>query len=484
MKHITTIILLFFISFPFANAQHLDLVNAPKNNVGFRYHKKHYGIKGPVSKYRDLHFNKKGYLIKDYFNYFYDEDDKLTSSDGGSTFIFDTRGFLVSEKTKRGSHQHIFNDAGLLIKSETQYGTTYTYNYTYDNKNRVVQVEYIKNGSWQEDKIYSYTKSGDTLIVEETIHRESNPTDVTYYYVNGQITKRTSKTKKGYNSIYNNKFDTYGNRISFKDFTEGIDQRNQYFDISYFEEEEEEKKEVGFAVMTTMRKKPNTSPKADCVSGDCNNGWGELKSEKIIRIGTFKNGKLHGIGKTIYNNGSVLEGEFRNDHIHRFGMFLDGKTDDFFIGNHINGFKSGFGFVVDGSLNFTKIGVYNKDVLHDDLLSNDTTVKDTNNGTCQYDCTDGFGVYINTNGDSYSGFFNNGAYNGPGFLRINGTLKVGDFTDGQLNGYGIFHADNNTYTYKGMWIDGETNGYGEYISSSNEIKRGVFGPGFVLLKSF
>ncbi len=483
MKHITTIIILFFISFPFANAQHLDFVNAPMNNVGFKWHKKHYGIKGPVSKYKKLHFNEDGYLIKDYCNYFYDEDDILLSSDDGSTFIFDSRGFLISQKSKRGSSQYTFNDEGLLIKSETQYGTTYTYNYTYDNKNRVVKQEYIKNGNWHEDQLYSYTKSGDTLIVEHTTNRETYHTDVTYYYVNGQTTKRTSKTKKGYNSIYNNKLDTYGNRISFKDFTEGKDLRNQYFDISYFEEEEEEKKEVGFAVMTTMRKKPNTSPTDNCVSGDCNNGWGKLKTDKVLLIGKFENGKLNGIGRKEYYNGSILEGVFRNNHINKFGLFRNERTNSLFLGNYINGFKSGLGFAIDESYKFARVGKYSKDVLHEDLLLANTTVKNTENGICQYDCTDGFGVYAFNNGDSYSGYFKNGAYNGPGVLKINNNVTFGNFTDGKLNGYGIFHGADNTTSYKGIYIDGETNGYGEFTSSTNVKTRGIFGPGFKLLKA-
>lgn len=202
-----------------------------------------------------------------------------------------------------------------------------------------------------------------------------------------------------------------------------------------------------------------------------------------IQIGKFENGKLNGIGRKEYSNGNVLQGEFSNNHINKFGLLHNERTNSLFLGNYVNGFKSGFGFVIDESYNFTRVGNYSKDVLHEDLLSTDTTEKNTNNGICYYDCTDGFGIYLYTNGNSYSGYFKNGEYNGPGLLQMNNNITFGNFMDGKLNGYGIFQGVDNTASYKGIWIDGETNGYGEYISSTKAQTRGVFGPGFKLLKA-
>lgn len=155
MKHITTIILLFSISFPFANAQHLDFVNAPMNNVGFKWHKKHFGLKGPVSKYKRLHFNEDGYLIKDYFDYFYDKEDRLISSKSGDTFTVNPKGLLIIQSQESGDIHYIFNDKGLLISRPGYSG--YTHNFTYDNKNRVIKVEELENGISTEERLYAYS---------------------------------------------------------------------------------------------------------------------------------------------------------------------------------------------------------------------------------------------------------------------------------------------------------------------------------------
>lgn len=479
MKHITTIILLFFISFPFANAQHLDFVNAPMNNVGFKWHKKHFGLKGPVSKYKRLHFNEDGYLIKDYFDYFYDKEDRLISSKSGDTFTVNPKGLLIIQSQESGDIHYIFNDKGLLISRPGYSG--YTHNFTYDNKNRVIKVEQLENGISTEERLYAYSKSGDTLIIEETINRVSDPMDITYYYKNGYVIKTTSKTRKYLNSVFINELDSFGNLVSYEEFTNGVSEDSRHFDISYFLDQDED---IGFAIMESMRKDPNVNAKKGyCVSGDCNNGWGKLKSDKVFLIGKFENGKLNGIGRKEYSNGNVLQGEFSNNHINKFGLFRNERTNSLFLGNYINGFKSGLGFAIDESYKFARVGKYSKDVLHEDLLLTNTTVKNTENGICKYDCTEGFGVYAYNNGDSYMGYFKNGAYNGPGVLKIDNNVTFGNFTDGKLNGYGIFHSADNTTSYKGIYIDGETNGYGEYISSTKAQTRGVFGPGFKLLKA-
>jgi len=120
-------------------------------------------------------------------------------------------------------------------------------------------------------------------------------------------------------------------------------------------------------------------------------------------------------------------------------------------------------------------------------------------GQCQSgDCSNGFGVYFETNGNVYRGNFLNGKYHGYGDLYFSGgDLYKGDFKYGLFDGNAIYFFSNgdienatweagkklkqNSYEYgaykKGGCVSGNCqNGYGKYIYS-NGTYEGNFSNG-------
>jgi len=67
---------------------------------------------------------------------------------------------------------------------------------------------------------------------------------------------------------------------------------------------------------------------AECISGNCINGYGVKEFElgkKGKYEGNFKKGKMHGQGKyTWYEDGNIYTGEFKKDKIHGRGKLVKG----------------------------------------------------------------------------------------------------------------------------------------------------------------
>ena len=94
-------------------------------------------------------------------------------------------------------------------------------------------------------------------------------------------------------------------------------------------------------------------------------GYGKFSKDNYMIQGIFENGTLNGYGVITYSNGSIYEGEIRNNNANGYGKFVgsagyknlgywkDGvesgrsitiyKSGDCYIGEHINGEKSGYG---------------------------------------------------------------------------------------------------------------------------------------------
>jgi hypothetical protein len=105
---------------------------------------------------------------------------------------------------------------------------------------------------------------------------------------------------------------------------------------------------------------------AQCVEGNCNNGFGVYKfKDRSVYQGKFVRSKFQGYGKMKYSNGNQYEGEWKNDlksgkGVMKFtngdsftGHFKDDKfwgagvyryaSGDIYDGNWINGMAHGKG---------------------------------------------------------------------------------------------------------------------------------------------
>ena len=86
--------------------------------------------------------------------------------------------------------------------------------------------------------------------------------------------------------------------------------------------------------------KPEFVP--ECLSGDCDNGFGKMQFEKEIYEGYFKNGLCDGKGKAVLNSGTIFIGDFYKGKLH--GNITRTDPDGtLFKGAYVNGAISGLG---------------------------------------------------------------------------------------------------------------------------------------------
>ncbi|MGF1533993.1 MAG: hypothetical protein ACFCUI_09830 [Bernardetiaceae bacterium] len=141
-----------------------------------------------------------------------------------------------------------------------------------------------------------------------------------------------------------------------------------------------------------------------CMSGNCQNGFGEALSESGRYIGSFKEGKFNGKGTYYYKKGGVYKGDFKDNFREGQGIYV-WSDQSFYDGQWQNNQRSGTGI-----MKYADEGKYI--------------------GTWQNNRRHGKGTMYYPNGDRYEG----------------------DWKFGQPNGFGtMFYKDHKEY---GVWMDG------------------------------
>lgn len=94
---------------------------------------------------------------------------------------------------------------------------------------------------------------------------------------------------------------------------------------------------------------------------------------------------------------------------------------------------------------------------------------------------EGFGIYIDSQGNKYIGNWKNDVFNGKGsLLSINGDYYNGDFISGKIEGNGLYHSSKDKYDYLGEFKNNKFNGKGKLIYEDNNIiYEGYFKEGFM-----
>lgn len=232
----------------------------------------------------------------------------------------------------------------------------------------------------------------------------------------------------------------------------------------------------------------NRNAMSGCISGNCENGYGIYVYDYGFYKGEWQNGKQHGRGIMVGNNGVVVEGTFEDDHSTGFAeiKYEDDNVLKAYVGDVQNDGPHGYGalFWKDGSLYWGQLknsqinglGVY-VDVngtKQSGLWQNGNFIKsvDENEFPLIYGEKNGFGIRL-TQWGRYSGQLVNGLPNGMGSLRwYDGRVSVGNFfKDGSVIGEGLTEWPNGD-RYVGSHYWGMANGKGTLYLADGTVVEG------------
>ena len=158
-----------------------------------------------------------------------------------------------------------------------------------------------------------------------------------------------------------------------------------------------------------------------------------LRIQNAIYTGQVLNGKRHGRGTQIWDDGAKYEGDWENDKSNGYGTFY-----------HTDG--------------------------------------DVYQGYWKNNRANGKGIYISADGGRYEGFWIDDVQNGLGTEKWNdGSSYKGNYNMGKKEGYGEYEWSNGC-KYKGYWKDNKLCGLGVYYYSdgkkfigeyNNNLKEGI-----------
>lgn len=472
MKHIlASLILLFVVR---VNSQTIDWQNAPLNPAAEYYTLNHYNLNGALKQFYKidfakklfyLDFNKDGYLTQ-----------KLTSAAGKAfkkkiEYIYSSPGKIETIKEysigSKGEIKYpreyhvVYNQDGLISKKISK-ENNYTTQFNYDNYKRLVSIKtinpdgspndfrtfkYNQQGQLIEEtsksnlgteKVYklNYTKLGnDILEVEINLFKDGEPmgkgfsakgsltrAEVHVFYRNPDHLKFSANGYQAYKkSAITMRYDQFGNLR--ERYSKIIDKNMDQVEITYYNGIESKIQE-------------NKVKDFGCVSGDCNNGYGQYKLENMTINGYFENGKINGFAEQIFSSRDSYIGNFVNDQREGYGVYVWSATNTRYYGEWKNNKINGYGYITKDD-KVSEVGIYQDGKLITNLGQDYLNKKV--NGSCTGNCFNGFGTITYNNKDYYTGFFNNNKpYKvGTRMFKASNSLYVGQFDlEGEPTGTG------------------------------------------------
>lgn len=211
----TKTLLTFIMSIQLGFSQVIDMVNAPKNPIGFKHKKEHFFLRGDIYSSSGKIFDKSGNLVYNYgTRYYYENNDgKITGNNYNDTFEYDANGNIIKFKYSSGSlSEYKFDSNNLLVLEKNSYGEKKEF--TYDPKKRLIKTVIYRNDKFYQQRNYSYGKNDNLLeISAQHINENKVPSfKGKYTYKNGFLIKEelSSGTYE-----YAVKTDKNGNKIDF-----------------------------------------------------------------------------------------------------------------------------------------------------------------------------------------------------------------------------------------------------------------------------
>ncbi|WP_298510325.1 MORN motif precursor [uncultured Kordia sp.] len=285
MKNIV-LMLLFCLMCQLTKAQKIDMVNAPRNPIGFKHKKEHFFLRGDIYSSSGKIFDQKGNLIFNYgTRYYYNANGRITGNNYDDTFEYDSRGNIIKFKYKSGGiTTYKFSPKDLLVHEKSSYGDEKTY--TYDNKDRLSSTIIKKKGKLSQKRLFTYSKKGDSLIVDmEYMYTNGKNGFMTKsYYINGFLVKEQLSSGT---YTYVVKTDAKQNKIDF--YTAGVPNPKHYrtFNRYFSDANKPIKLELGYYKVneSTTAKKATTIYVNGTRSTDITISKGVKPNEKVIYDG-------------------------------------------------------------------------------------------------------------------------------------------------------------------------------------------------------
>lgn len=209
---------------------------------------------------------------------------------------------------------------------------------------------------------------------------------------------------------------------------------------------------------------------AQCVEGDCKEGFGRLLTADYTYIGFFKEGKYHGMAKLEYYNGDVYKGSFLNGARHGVGIMTIKATNESMYAQFENDLLNGFVFhTKDGE--FIQAAKYEEG--KEKKKYTDYNKNEYVNG-CRGNCMKGFGLRAWASNDYFYGFWWGSMPDAVG-IRVfpSGATYRGGMNKADREGFGEYTYTDGAY-YSGEWKKNKREGYGVYVYADGRELKGIW----------
>lgn len=208
---------------------------------------------------------------------------------------------------------------------------------------------------------------------------------------------------------------------------------------------------------------------SQCVSGDCDNGFGTWKWDNgTIYQGEFQNKARGGYGYYLFENGDIYVGEWQNNKRHGYGVYYFSNHSAYkrYSGEWKANQRSGMGILhYNDDKIAARFGVWEAGEFkyrYEDL------------GCLEGNCYEGFGVYVWNDGARYEGNFVEGKRNGEGvYYYSKGSKYVGTQENDRRHGWGTYYYASGS-KYVGEWVYETKEGRGTFYSKGQIAEKCIY----------
>jgi len=223
-----------------------------------------------------------------------------------------------------------------------------------------------------------------------------------------------------------------------------------------------------FKPLETISTNNSSTTGEGCVSGNCSDGWGKYQYDGGYYDGFWVQGKKDGYGLYKWVGTGKYIGSWKKDQMQGYGVYIADNEDNI-AGWYANGQLNGVGYTVTGDV--WEQGIYTNGTLTTPYTFY-TTESDT--GCTAGDCNNKYGRYKWDNGDSFTGFWQNGSMYLGTYTFANGDKYSGTFNkENQFDGFGRYFYENGGY-YGGEWLNGNYEGKGYYHDKDYKRQIGMW----------